>query len=166
MPYEFYVTIQGSKQGTFKGEPHGDPERPGPRDKLVGIRFVAETTLPFETASGLASGKRQHKPILLTKKWGAASPQLFQALVTNETLTSVLFEFLQTDEQGQEFVFHTFKLTNARISAIKSYVDLTDVTGDPYDGTELEDVSFVYQKLETENKVGKTTAVDDWGAGR
>ena len=163
MPYEFYVTIQGSKQGTLKGEPHSDNERPGQKDKIVGIRFFAETTIPFEAASGMASGKRQHKPILLTKRWGAASPQLFQALVTNEVLTSVLFEFLQTDPQGQEFVFHTIKLTNAHISAIKSYLDLTDVTGDPYDGTELEDVSFVYQKIETENKVGKTTAADDWG---
>jgi type VI secretion system secreted protein Hcp len=165
MAYEFYVTIQGTKQGVFKGESPGVDEREGPagqKDKIAGIRFFSETTLPFETASGMASGKRQHKPILLTKKWGAASPQLFQALVTNEVLTNVLFEFLQTDQQGQEFVYHTIKLTNARISGIKSYLDLTDATGDPYDANELEDVSFVYQKLETENKLGKTIAVDTW----
>jgi type VI secretion system secreted protein Hcp len=170
MAYEFYVTIQGSKQGTFKGDSRGveGPARGkatknGKHDKIPGIRFFFETSSPRDLATGQASGKRQHKPILITKEWDAASPQLFSALVSNEVLKSVLFEFVKTNAQG-EFVYHTVKLTNATVSEIKAYLDLTDTTGDPYDAHELEDVSFTFEKIEIENKEGKTAAVDDWQA--
>jgi type VI secretion system secreted protein Hcp len=167
MAYEFFVTIEGAKQGKFKGETHGlgnGAEGAGSKaaDKIAGVRFLAETISPRDAATGQASGKRQHKPITITKEWGAASPQLFQALVDNEVLKSVLFEFVKTNAQGKEFVYHTIKLTNATVSDIKSYLDLTDTTGDPYDAHELEDVSFTFQKIEIENKEAKTSASDDW----
>jgi type VI secretion system secreted protein Hcp len=170
MAYEFYISIEGQKQGKFKGEsgrraPSGEGTDNGRglgRDKIAGVRFVSEASSPRDVATGQASGKRTHKPILITKEWGAASPQLFQALVTNENLKSVLFEFVKTNAQGEEEIYHTIKLTNAAVSNIKSYLDLTDTTGDPYDAHELEDVSFVFQKIEMENKEGKTQAVDSW----
>jgi len=165
MAYQFYVTIQGKKQGTFKGDgvaAEGNEAGKGQGDRIAGIRFFAETVSPRDTATGQASGRRQHKPITITKEWDAASPQLFSALVTNEVLTSVLFEFVKTDAQGQEFVYHTIKLTDGGVSDIKSYLDLTDTTGDAYDAHELEDVSFTFRKIEIENKEGKTVAVDDW----
>ena len=160
MAYEFYVTIKGSKQGQFKGATDGPATKKSAR--ISGVRFLAETVSPRDAATGQASGKRQHKPIMITKEWDAASPQPFNALVNNEVLTSVLFEFVKTSPQGAEYVYHTITLTNASVSDIKSYVDLTDTTGDPYDGHELEDVSFTFQKIEMENKDGKTMAVDDW----
>ena len=54
---------------------------------------------------------------------GAASPQLFQAAVTNEVLKSVLFEFIGTDKAGKEQVFETVKLTNATIADLKRTLD-------------------------------------------
>jgi type VI secretion system secreted protein Hcp len=163
MAYEFFITIEGTKQGKFKTPPGGGASADGLRGgKIPGIRFFAETTSPRDVGTGQASGKRQHKPITITKQWDASSPQLFQALVTNEVLKSVLFEFVKTNLQGEEFVYHTIKLTNGTVSNIKSYLDLTDASGDPYDAHELEDVSLTFQKIEIENREGKTTAVDDW----
>lgn len=167
MAYEFYVSIEGTKQGRFKGETgaarrgDGTAESLG-ADKIAGIRYLSEVKSPRDVATGQASGKRQHQPITITKEWGAASPQLFQALVQNEVLKSVFFEFVKTSSQGTEVVYHTVKLTNATVSNIKAYVDLTDTTGDPYDAHELEDVSFTFQKIEMENKEGQTVASDDW----
>ncbi len=164
MAYEFYVTIEGTKQGKFKGESAG-VRKAGARakaGKIAGVRFLFETTSPRDAATGHASGKRQYKPIQITKEWDPTSPQLFQALVNNEVLKSVLFEFVKTDPKGQEFVYHTIALTNATVSNIKSYLDLTDTTGDPYDTHELEDVSFTFEKIEIENKEAKTAAVDSW----
>jgi type VI secretion system secreted protein Hcp len=170
--YEFCISIEGQKQGKFKGESgRGVPSAEGTenghglgRDKIAGVRFLAESSSPRDVATGYASGKRTHKPITITKGWGAASPQLFQALVTNESLKSVLFEFVKTNSKGEEEIYHTIKLTNAAVSNIKSYLDLTDATGDAYDAHELEDVSFVFQKIEIENKEGQTQAVDSWQA--
>jgi type VI secretion system secreted protein Hcp len=163
--YEFYVSIKGTKQGAFKGSANSarrDKESALGAGKIAGVRFYAETTSPRDAATGQASGKRQHKPITITKEWDAASPQLFQALVTNEVLTSVLFEFLKTNPSGQEYVHYTVKLTNAAVASVKSYLDLTDTSGDPYDAHELEDVAFTFEKIEIENKDGKTLAIDDW----
>src|SRR5580765_5101621 len=159
MAYEFYISIEGQKQGKFKGESgRGAPKGEGTdnarglgRDKIAGVRFVSEASSPRD----VATGQRTHKPILVTKEWGAASPQLFQALVTNENLKSVLFEFVKTNVQGEEEIYHTIKLTNAAVSNIKAYLDLTDTTGDPYDARELEDVSFVFEKIEMENRKGR-----------
>ena len=95
MAYEFYVTVEATKQGRLKGE--STRERKG--DRLSGISFHYSVGSPRDAASGQASGKRQHQPVSFVKEWGAASPQLFQAAVTNEVLKSVLFEFVRTNEQ-------------------------------------------------------------------
>lgn len=41
--------------------------------KLTNASYVLA---PRDSASGMATGKRMHKPILTVKEWGAASPQL------------------------------------------------------------------------------------------
>jgi len=156
--YPFYITIEGQKQGKFKG----DSQRKGQANKISGIRFLSELISPRDAATGQASGKRIHKPISFTKEWGASSPQLFQACATNENLKSVLFEFIRADATGQEAVHFKVTLTNAGIASIKSYVDLTDNTGDAFDAHELEDVELTFQKIELEDVVGKTMTVDDW----
>src|SRR5689334_16128763 len=97
---EFYVTVEATKQGRLKGESVRDAHR----DALTGISFHYAVSSPRDMASGQASGRRQHQPVVFVKEWGAASPQLFQALVTNEVLKSVRFEFVKADEQGEEVV--------------------------------------------------------------
>lgn len=158
MAYEFYVTVEGTKQGKFKGE--------SPRDlhkaKFGAIGFQYEVASPRDLASGQASGKRQHKPIVVTKEWGASSPQIFQAITTNEVLKSVLFEFYRTTADGAEEIAYTIKLTNATVSNLKQYSDQKAKHESSSDVHELEDVSFTFQKIDVESKLGKTAASDDW----
>ena len=40
------------------------------------LRQAQYVLVPRESASGMATGKRQHSPITIVKEWGAASPQL------------------------------------------------------------------------------------------
>jgi type VI secretion system secreted protein Hcp len=164
MAYEFYVSVEGTKQGKLKGESPRDSHK----EKIAGLSYRHEIKSPRDVATGQASGKRQHGPILITKEWGASSPQFFQALVTNEVLKSVLFEFFHTTPDGLEEVYHTVKLTNATISSIR-YMTGSDGESSnsskhsgAYDTHELEEVGFTYQRIELENKPGKTSAEDDW----
>lgn len=150
MAYEFYVTIEGTKQGKLKG----DSKKKAHKDAIVGLAFEYAVTSPRDAGSGQATGKRQHSPIVITKRWGAATPQLYQALITNEVLKSVLIEFVKVNSAGKEYVYHTIKLTNAAVVSIEQYANPED--------HELEDVSFVCQKIEIENKDGKTMVIDDW----
>ncbi len=145
----FYVTIEGTKQGKFKGEGSGRVNS----DKIVGVKFFYEVIAPRDPATGLPTGKRQHRPLVITKDWGAASPQLFAALVSNEVLKTVVCEFVRPNSVGQEQVYETIKLTNASISDIKRYTDTES-------GREVEDVAFTFQKIEIQD--GTATAGDDW----
>jgi type VI secretion system secreted protein Hcp len=155
----FYVTIEGTKQGKFKGESVRGPQN---QDKLEGLRFFYQVTSPRDVATGQASGKRQHSDMIFTKEWGAASPQIYQAMVTNEVLKSVVFEFVKPNQRGQEIVFQTIKLTNAAVSSVKQYIEFS-TPGEPPDPRALEDVGFTFQKIEITNNEGRTSAEDTPG---
>jgi type VI secretion system secreted protein Hcp len=157
MAPEFYVTVEGTKQGRFAGE----TAREAHQGKLAGIAFHYGVESPRDAASGMASGRRTHHPVVLTKEWGASTPQFFTALCTNEALKSVLFEFVSTNPNGEEYVFHTVKLTNANVSEIEQYVDEGSGPADSHEPRALERISLVFQRIEIENKDGKTTAADD-----
>ena len=168
MAYEFYVTINGTKQGNFKGEGVKDKTK----DKIVGLGFNYELKSPRDVATGQASGKRQHSPIRIVKEWGAATPQIFQALVSNEALKEVKLEFYKVNANGEEYVYYTVRLTNASVSAIRQYTSDSGVQASSsakqgsssLDLKELEEVSFTFQKIEVESKDGKTMSMDDWKA--
>lgn len=157
MAYEFYASIEGEKQGKFKGE----SGREAHKDKIAARAIKYECAAPFDPQNGQTTGRRQHKPIVLTKEWGGSSPQLLQALCTNEALKSVLFEFVKHDRQGAEYVYYTIKLSNARVVKIDQYSAETPGS-QTHDLNELEDVSFTFDKIEWENKDAKTMTMDDW----
>jgi type VI secretion system secreted protein Hcp len=163
MAYEFYVTIEGKKQGAFKGE----SVRKAHEAKIAGLSYQHSIKSPRDIASGQASGKRQHGPITITKEWGASTPQLFQALTTNEVLTKVLFEFFHTTPDGAEEVYYKVTLTNATVATVEYLTGVGESAGtaktqSDYDTHELEKVSFTYQRIEVESVSGKTAAMDDW----
>jgi type VI secretion system secreted protein Hcp len=165
MAYEFYVSVEGTKSGKFKGE----SPRAQQKEKIPGISFEYEVKAPFDAASGQHSGKRHHSPITFVKEWGAATPQFFNALVTNETLKTVAFEFSKPDTTGKEGVYYKITLTNATVVSIRQFSSDAKAQGSStakhtYAGAtnELEAISFTFDKILVENTVAKTSAMDDW----
>ena len=158
------VSVKGAKQGQFKGE--AAREKAGERIDAVGFSY--EVTSPRDAASGMASGKRQHKPLQITKAVGASSPQFFQALTTNEVLQSVVLEFTKTDKNGEEYVFFTIRLVNATVSSIRQHTPENASGGKDASGAAVpvEEISFTFQRIEMESKDGKTMAVDDWSVAK
>ena len=128
------MSVTGQKQGSFGASPMA----------LIGLSH--EIVSPRDLASGLPTGKRQHKPLVITKSIDKATPLLMNALVTNENLTQVVI----TLRQGGQAV-STVKLTNASISARQQH-GMT------------ESISFTYQKIEWTWIDGGITAQDDWEA--
>ena len=154
MAYTAYISIKGQKQGQFAGD--GSDKQNKDRILITSFSFSAES--PRDVASGQASGKRQYQPIVIQKHWGEASPQVYQALSSNEVLTQVLIEFITTDPKGGEMVDHSFNLTNATISAVREFTE----SAQPANQIEyLEEISFTFQKIEIKDKSGKTFD-DNW----
>ena len=129
------IAITGQQQGAFQGSD-------GPVMEIVS--FSHEIVSPRDAASGLPTGRRQHKPIVITKEIDKASPLIFRALVNNESLTEVLIGLLK---DGNEVA--TVKLTNA------------SVAGRAQKGNS-EEISFTYQRIEWKWLDGGITAEDDW----
>src|SRR5688572_20052489 len=107
MAYEFYMTVEGAKQGKFPGttatgttpgKSKGGAGGAGGANNIVGLRWVSHVKSPRDLATGQASGKRQHQPMLVVTEIGQASPLFLQACCTNEVLKNVTLNFIRTDQ--------------------------------------------------------------------
>ena len=161
MPFTCYVSVEGTKQGKFKGEQSFSKLG---KDKVTVVRFASGVVSPRDVATGQASGKRRYEPIEFTKELGGSSPQFLQALTSNEVLKTVLFEFVRTNASGAEEVHYTIKLTNASVASSRISLDLTE-RGHPLAAHELHTITLAFEKIEQEDKSAKTTTVDDFNPG-
>ncbi|XSC42410.1 type VI secretion system tube protein TssD [Bradyrhizobium sp. RDT10] len=104
MSLEAYMTIKGKKQGDISK----DASKPvsigqvgksdaGKQGKITVVAFTSGIIVPRDVTSGVATGARNHQPVLFTKFFDRASPLLWQALATNEVLEEVVCEFYRTD---------------------------------------------------------------------
>jgi type VI secretion system secreted protein Hcp len=169
MAIRAHIAIKGKKLGQFKGEGAQDERQ----DKWIPVLgFFMSLKSPRDGATGQASGKRQFKPVTIVKAWGAASPQGLTACSTNEVLSEVSIEFQKTNANGEEYVYQTVKLTDATlVEATRFEGDLQPSEGAATwrfpareDSAGLEEWVFTFRKIEVEDKDGKTSYSDEWGA--
>jgi type VI secretion system secreted protein Hcp len=114
------------------------------------LGFSHEVISPRDAASGLPTGKRQHKPVVVTKRIDKSTPLLYQGIVTNKNFPTVRLEFYQRNDTGEVENYYTILLTNASIASVRS------------ESPHFEEISFVYQKIEWTFEDGGVTAEDDW----
>jgi type VI secretion system secreted protein Hcp len=145
-----YVKVVGKKQGAFKSD--GLTSR-AHLDQMLASAFDYGIVSPRDPATGQASGKRQHKPVVITKEWGPSMPQFLQAAATNEVLTKVTMEFWDTDIRGVQRQHFVVTLDNASVSEVRQHLANDLLT---------EDLSFTFQKITVEDKIGKTIFTDNW----
>jgi type VI protein secretion system component Hcp len=74
------MTIEGEKQGKFKGE----TKKKGGEIGVVSLAHEGAGT-------GKHRNKHEHSPVIVTKEIDASSPQLLKAFETGETLKQVVF---------------------------------------------------------------------------
>ena len=158
MSYQIFVTVVGAKQGTFKGE---EPGR-GSTNRIPLVGFDYGVAAPYDPASGLITGRRQHKPVTLTKPWGVSTPQFLSAAYANETLKSVLIQFTSVAPDGKEEVDHTITLTNATILSVEDSVFLGEAGSPQVDSRELDRIVLSFEKIQISSVLGSTNATDDW----
>jgi len=80
MALNAYLTLKGQKQGNI----NGSVTQKGRENSILVHAFSQEVVSPRDPASGLATGKRQHKPLLIVKEIDKSSPLLWNALINNE----------------------------------------------------------------------------------
>ena len=120
-----------------------------------------EVITPREDSTGLATGRRQHSPIVITKRIDKSSPLLFKALAQNEPVTSGEFRFYRPDPAGSgaEEHYMTVLIEFGYVSSYRTFT-LSDYS---CGGTQLmEEISFVFQDITITYEIGGATHKDSW----
>ena len=168
MANPIYIWYTGVTQGPIEGFGSwvGEDDQTGKEGSSLVLSLSHEVTSPRDANTGLASGRRIHQPLTITKRIDKASPKLAMALTKNEQLSEVVvkwFRVVQAGGGGQEHYFTT-KLVNAVVTNIKQWFPIiSDPTKREY--SHLEDVSFSYRKIIWTWEDGGITCEEDWQAG-
>ncbi len=159
MTLNAYLKLKGQKQGDIKGS----VTQKGREGKIAVIAVSHEIISPRDAASGLPTGKRMHKPFVITKEIDQSSPLLYNMLVTNENITNCELQFWRPNPTGAEEQHYTVQLTNANIATI-DFRMLNNKNPDLVRYAEYEEIAFTYQKISWTWVNGGITAADDWSA--
>ncbi|MEN8205544.1 MAG: type VI secretion system tube protein TssD [Pseudomonadota bacterium] len=130
----------------------------GNKHQIEIIGWSHEIVSPRDAASGLPTGKRQHKPFTVTKLVDKASPLIFNILANNENITEWQLDCWRPSRGGKEFHYKSIILTTPGI------VDVLNES--PHErGTyhvERELVSFIYQKIQWVYHESGVIVEDEW----
>lgn len=153
----WYLTLEGETQGLVEGS----VTQAGREGTMEVYGWEHEIVAPRDLASGLPTGKRQHKPFTVCKPMDQATPLLFAILTQNENITTWKIDGYRPERTGHEKNFYTIELVNASICGIR-YEGPNNRHEKNMRITELEYVSFCYQKIITTFNDPTKTAEDDW----
>jgi type VI secretion system secreted protein Hcp len=154
-----YLTLKGQKQGTLKGMSTRE------KDATTVVAFSHQIMSPRDAASGLATGKRMHKPFTVTIEVGpGVGPQWKSAAATSEVFPEATLTLLTNPPPGKTAtVFETVKVKNAVVTKVAE--GLTDNAASSAEKERYLRLTVDYEELHTTVvKPDGTTAVDEWAA--
>ena len=144
-----YAEVTGKSQGKLTGAvtAQGFPSQ----IEVHSVEFGVGS--PMDVHTGLATGKRVARPLIITKPMDKSSPLLHTACVTNKSVSVVIS---YTVEGQGHAAYATVTLTNGMVQDYNQ--------SGHADGTAIERITFTYQKIEFTWVSGGITSVDDWAA--
>ncbi len=163
MALSSYLVVEGQNQGQIRG---GSIQR-GREGWIEVIAYNHEILSPYDASSGLTTGQRQHHPLIVWKEIDQSTTALFEALIQNETLTTVELKNFTANKlgtaggTGKETLAYSITLTNARIVGIKSAM-LNNKNPELTSYERTEELSFAYEKIEFHWHLGNKTVEDHW----
>ena len=121
MALNAYLSLSGAKTGDVRGS----VTQKGREGKIMVIAVSHEVISPRDAATGLAMGRRQHEPLVITKQIDRASPLLHQMQSSDETITRSPLDFWAPQVRaaggaGTEALVYTITLAEASISSIST----------------------------------------------
>jgi type VI secretion system secreted protein Hcp len=164
MALNAYLKLKGQKQGEIKGS----VTQKGREGKIMVIAVSHEIVSPRDPASGLPTGKRMHKPFVITKELDKSSPLLYNVLCNNENVPEWELQFWTPQIKaatgtGAEVQHYTVKLKNANIASI-AFRMANNKHPDLMKFAEYEEVAFTYEQIDWTWNDGGLSATDSWEA--
>ncbi len=148
-------------RGRTTGEILGEVTTAGREDLHAVLAYSHEVVMPYDAATGQATGRRQHQPFRIVKLINRGSPLLLQALANNETLSEVRITLWTMGLSGKHVHVATYELTNAHIVSLRPWMpNKSDAATAGY--TPAEEVAFTYESITVTFVDGGYTATDKW----
>ena len=137
----------------------------GRQDSIECVYYEQEVMTAREAGSGVASGRRQYKPLMIRKRIDKSTPLIAKALVENQVIEAE-FKFFRPNPTGDGTTeqYYTVVIKQGRVNSLKQYVPDTIV---PATSTEppMEEVSFVFHTISWKTKSGQEHE-DTWNQNR
>lgn len=156
MAQNAYLRVQGEVQGQVEGSGTGEHE-----GAIEVYGWTHEITSPRDAASGLPTGRRQHRPITIIKELDRASPLLMSMLVQSENITEWKLDIFRPDATGALSLYYTIELTNASVAGVRME-SLNNRYEENRPHEPREHLSFTYQRITWIYADGGIMAEDDW----
>lgn len=158
-----YLQLQGSRQGKITGS----VVQKGREGRIAVLESNHELGVASDADTGLASGRLQHRPFVVVKEIDRATPQLYQALIDNETFSQFELQYFARGARAggtAELNRYTVRLTGAHLLSIRFvHPDVLDPAMQHF--PEAEELSFGYQRIEWLWTQPASSAGDDWAHG-
>lgn len=166
---EMFLTIKVATQGDILG----GVVKSTHVSAMEVLGFDLEATIPRDMASGMPTGKRQYKGLRITKPIDKASPKLWTALVNNENIVLATLRLARTDQRtGADTEFYSIKISNGSIASIRQFSGVESGSGSAKhsatagQSVSMEEITFVFQKIEWTWAEGPITAQDSLTGGK
>lgn len=141
MALNAYMRLKGSHQGDIKG----DVTQAGREESILVVGFNHAVTVPTGP-DGIATGKYQHEPLIVTKNIDIATPGLMNALVSHEEIEDFELRLWRPRPAGAEEQWYTIQFDYGKVVDIR-YEMLNNKYPENMKHEEYEYVSFVYKTI-------------------
>ena len=152
-----YLTLEGNTQGKIEG----DCTQKGRENTILVYAVDHILEIPRDINTGLPSGQRVHKPLVITKHTDPATPLLYQACASGEQMKTWQLDYYHINEKGQEELYYQISLENAIVVNIHHFKPHTMVESNK-PMHDQEEVSFTYESITWSHKTANKEAVDKW----
>jgi type VI secretion system secreted protein Hcp len=138
----------------------------GRENSIECVYYEQEALTAREAGSGMATGRRQYKPLMIRKRIDKSSPLIAKALVENQEIEGV-FKFFRPKPTGDGTTeqFYTVEIKKGRVAHQKQFVSDTIVPATAHDPP-LEEVSFVFHTIKWTFTNGGIEHEDTWDQNR
>jgi type VI secretion system secreted protein Hcp len=113
-----YLKVTGSEQGDIRG---GSIRR-GREGLIELVDFRHQVAIPQTNKEIPRLSAVVHEPLEIVKEIDCSTPKLYRAMVRRESLETIAIEWYRYSPLGQEELYFSITLFNARIVSIDSFM--------------------------------------------
>lgn len=134
----------------------------GRENSIECISFESSVITAREKGSAMATGRRQHNPLIIRKRIDKSSPLIGKALCENQVIQGI-FKFFRPNPTGDGTTqqFYTVEIAEGRIASVRIFVPNTIVPASTLEPPQ-EEVSFVFGSITWTYEDGGITHADTW----